>query len=193
VITPDELRAAFTPVRTDRLLLRAVSDDDVDASFAIHGNPDTYHFHPAGVARSRAQSAEQLAEWRRAWHEQGLGFWAVRLPAENGVIGFGGLTRQTFRECPALNTYYRFDPSAWGHGYATEMAGAAVALAQELLPEVPVIVRTRPENRAARAVAEKLGLARAPRLDDHMLTYVSHWDHDEDSDSQNLGGRRARR
>jgi RimJ/RimL family protein N-acetyltransferase len=47
---------------------------------------------------------------------------------------------------------------------------------QRLLPDMPVIVRTRPENVAARAVAEKLGLTRAPELDDHMLTYVSHWD-----------------
>jgi RimJ/RimL family protein N-acetyltransferase len=81
-----------------------------------------------------------------------------------------------FRKRPVLNTYYRFAPSAWGHGYATEMAGAALGLAQRLLPDMPVIVRTRPANVAARAVAEKLGLMRAPELDDHMLTYVSHWE-----------------
>lgn len=173
--TPDELRAAFTPVSTERLLLLAVSNGDVDAAFEIHGNPETYRFHPAGVARSRAESAAQVAKWTRDWHELGFGFWAVRRRQDKRVIGFGGLTRQTFRERPVLNTYYRFDPSAWGQGYATEMTGAALALARKMLPELPVIVRTRPENQAARAVAENMGLVRAPGLDDHMLTYVSGW------------------
>lgn len=75
-----------------------------------------------------------------------------------------------------LNTYYRFEPSAWGNGYATEMASTAVVLARRLLPELPIIVRTRPGNLAAQAVAAKLGLTHAPHLDDHMLTYVSQWD-----------------
>jgi ribosomal-protein-alanine N-acetyltransferase len=176
VVTPGELRAAFTRVHTSRLLLRAVAENDVDASFAIHGDPATYRFHPGGVTRSRAQAAAQLAGWQREWTELGFGFWAVSRAAEEPVIGFGGLTRRVFRKRPVLNTYYRFAPSAWGHGYATEMAGAALGLAQRLLPDMPVIVRTRPENVAARAVAEKLGLTRAPELDDHMLTYVSQWD-----------------
>jgi RimJ/RimL family protein N-acetyltransferase len=58
------LRAAFTPVHTDRLLLRAVAERDVDTSFAIHGDPATYRFHPGGVTRSRAQAAAQLADWQ---------------------------------------------------------------------------------------------------------------------------------
>lgn len=180
VSTPDELRAAFTPVRTDRLLLRAVTADDGDAVFAIHGNPATYRFHPSGVARSREESTAQLEGWQREWREVGFGFWAVAVPPDPHIIGFGGLTRRTFRACPALNSYYRFDPSAWGHGYTTEMATAALALARRLLPEFPVIVRTRPGNRAAQAVAEKVGLARAPQLDDHMVSYVSPWGCPED-------------
>lgn len=173
--TPEELRAAFTPVQTARLRLRAVSLDDVDAAFAIHGNPETYRFHPSGAARSREESAAQLADWQREWREVGFGFWAVSLANDPQVIGFGGLTKRALRENPVLNTYYRFDPCAWGHGYATEMAKAALVLARRLLPELPVIVRTRPGNLAAQAVAEKLGLTRAPQLDDHLLTYVSHW------------------
>lgn len=175
VITLDQLRAAFTPVQTERLLLRAVNTADVDAVFAIHGNPETYRFHPDGVARSREESAAQLAGCQCEWHEVGFGFWAVTIATDPRVVGVGGLTRRTVHKRSVLNTDYRFDPSAWGHGYATEMASAAAALARELLPELPMIVRTRPGNLAAQAVAEKLGLVRAVDLDDHLLTYVSHW------------------
>ncbi len=173
--SPAELRASFTPVETDRLLLLAVCEPDVDAAFAIHGNPETYRSHPDGVARAPAESAALLDGWQREWREVGFGFWAVRLAGDSRVLGFGGLTKRTFHERSVLNTYYRFDPSVWGRGYATEMAVAARALARRLLPELPVIVRTRPDNGAAQAVATKIGLTRAPELDDHMLTYVSHW------------------
>jgi [ribosomal protein S5]-alanine N-acetyltransferase len=77
VRTPDELRAAFSPVQTDRLLLRAVSEADLDAAFAIHSDPATYRFHPSGVTRCREESATRLEEWAREWREVGLGFWAV--------------------------------------------------------------------------------------------------------------------
>ena len=127
------------------------------------------------MARSRAESAAQLAGWQREWREVGFGFWAVTVATDPRVVGFGGLTRRPFRDRPVLNIYYRFDPSAWGHGYATEMAAAAATLARKLLPELPMIVRTRPRNLAAQAVARKLGLVRAIDLDDHLLTYVSHW------------------
>lgn len=96
------------------------------------------------------------------------------------------MTRRTFRKRSVLNTYYRLDPSAWGHGYATEMAAAAAALARKLLPELPMIVRTRPGNRAAQAVAGKVGLVRAVELDDHLLTFVSHWNGPRAADGSDL-------
>jgi ribosomal-protein-alanine N-acetyltransferase len=186
VSTPDELRVAFTPVVTDRLLLRAVDRGDVEAVFAIHANPATYRFHPGGIARTREEAAARLAGWQREWRELGFGFWAVSVPPDPQVIGFGGVTRQIFHERLVLNAYYRFDPSAWGHGYATEMAAIAAALACRLLPEWPMIVRTRPGNRAAQAVAEKLGLVRAINLDDHLLTYVSSWHEPEAVDGPDV-------
>lgn len=180
VNSTDDLRAAFTPVQTDRLLLRAPSQRDVDAAFAIHGNPETYRFHPSGLTRSREESAAQLEKWLREWREVGFGFWAVSVESDPRVIGFGGLAKRTFQKRPVLNTYYRFEPSAWGRGFATEMVSAAMGLARRLLPELPVIVRTRPGNRPAQAVAEKAGLVRAPHLDDHMLTYVSQWNRSQE-------------
>jgi ribosomal-protein-alanine N-acetyltransferase len=106
---------------------------------------------PAEIARTREEAAARLAGWQREWRELGFGFWAVSVPPDPQVIGFGGVTRQIFHERLVLNAYYRFDPSAWGHGYATEMAAIAAALACRLLPEWPMIVRTRPGNRAAQA------------------------------------------
>jgi RimJ/RimL family protein N-acetyltransferase len=62
---------------------------------------------------------------------------------------------------------YRFHPSTWGRGYATEAAAALLQWAQESLPAELVVARIRPTNLASHRVATKIGLQRDPAFDDH--------------------------
>ncbi len=60
---------------------------------------------------------------RRHWEEYGFGVWAVFTQAEpDTLIGFTGLSHRNVHGRDALNLYYRYDPAAWGKGYATEGA-----------------------------------------------------------------------
>ncbi len=74
-----------------------------------------------------------------------------------------------------LNLYYRFTPSAWGKGYATELARTAVALAREHLPQWPVIALTRVENTASIRTAERAGLLRRSDLDTEHVVFALGW------------------
>jgi len=74
-----------------------------------------------------------------------------------------------------LNLYYRFMPSAWGQGYATEMAQTAVHFAQTYLPQLPIIARIRDENVASKRVAERVGLLRRPDLDAEHVIFALGW------------------
>ncbi len=77
----------------------------------------------------------------------------------------------------ALNLYYRFTPSAWGQGYAAEMAHMAVALARQHLPGLPVVALVRPANIPSLRTAERAGLARHPDLDDTEHAVLAQgWD-----------------
>ncbi|HET9111550.1 MAG TPA: GNAT family N-acetyltransferase [Ktedonobacterales bacterium] len=170
------LAAIFGEVHTERLVLRRLRPDDGPALFAIDGDPATNQHNPAGPARDPAECEERLREWLREWDQHGFGYWAVALPETDAVIGFGGVRLIRWREREALNLYYRFTPSAWGHGYATETARMAVALARAHLPQWPVVARTRPANSAAIRTAERAGLARRPDLDTEHVVLVLGWD-----------------
>ena len=150
-------------VRTARLTLRRPSPDDLDAVFRIHGDPGANLHNPDGPQRTIEEAARLLAFFLEHWAEHGFGYWAVE-DRSGRVIGFGGVMRLPRDEGDVLNLYYRFEPDAWGRGYATETALAAVELARSL-PALPVVAKTRPANEPAKRVALRAGLERRPDLD----------------------------
>lgn len=122
-----------------------------------------------GAARS------MLAEWQAAWQRDGIGYWIAHRLSTGQLIGFGGVMRRAWHGREIANLYYRLTPSAWGNGYALELARAAMAQAQLALPGLPVVVRTRPGNAGAIRVAERAGLSRRPDLDDDDLVFALGW------------------
>lgn len=146
---------AFERVLTERLELRAVSMADVAPLFAINSDPDTWRHAP----EERHTTADQTRVWidRAAarWRTDGLSYWCVRLRGEGSTIGVGGVQRHA---SGGWNLYYRFAPSSWGRGFATEMSRAAVKAAHSVDPDAPVFAWILDHNAASRRVAERLGL-----------------------------------
>ncbi|GAC1353983.1 MAG: GNAT family N-acetyltransferase [Ktedonobacteraceae bacterium] len=159
---PTNLGAIWVRVQTARLLLRRLQLTDGPAMFQVHGDPATYHYSPAALHPDLATSEEMLRSCLHHWETYGFGYWAVTPAQQETIVGFGGLEYRHWRDRDALNLYYRFTPSAWGQGYATELAQRAVSMAREHLPKFPVIARTRPANLASQQVAQKVGLLRLP-------------------------------
>ena len=171
-----DLARVFQEARSDRLILRRPEASDAAAMFRIHGDPETNRYNPAGPAPDLAASEETLRAWLRQWAEDGFSYWAVRLLGDPEIIGFGGIRRMTLRDRDILNLYYRFAPTAWGHGYATEVAREAVSHARAHLPMLPTVARVRAENVASIRTAERAGLARRPDLDTaEHLVYALGW------------------
>ncbi|RAQ98492.1 GNAT family N-acetyltransferase [Thermogemmatispora tikiterensis] len=156
------MAAIWSTVHTPRLLLRRLRAEDGPAMFRVHGDPATYQYSPESVHRSLASSEAMLRLCRHHWARHGFGYWAIELARDQTIIGFGGLEQQCWREHTVLNLYYRLTPSAWGHGYATEMARTALQLARDHLPQLPVIARIRAANLPSQQVALKIGLHRLP-------------------------------
>src|SRR5215469_13602912 len=145
-IAPADLACIFGKVHTARLVLRRPRAEDGPAVFRVHGDPETNRYNPHGPHADLPASEETLRIWLRGWEEDGYGYWAVTHAPGSEIIGFGGVRRFEWRDREVLNLYYRFAPSAWGHGYAAEMARTAVELARTHVGGLPVVARTRPPN-----------------------------------------------
>ncbi|GAA3705802.1 GNAT family N-acetyltransferase [Nonomuraea antimicrobica] len=137
------------------MVLSRVTLDDLDAVHEIHSDPRTSVYHPGGPVVDVESCRAMLDLWLADWEERGIGYWAARLPGRPEVIGFGGLRRAVVDGNEVLNLYYRFRPSAWGHGYALELVRAALRVGGRLGTVVAVI---RDVNLPSRKVAERAGM-----------------------------------
>lgn len=170
------------PLETPRLLLRAWRDADVDAWAALNADARVMEFFPS--AYGRARSERSAASMRADFERDGYGWWAVEL---KGGLPFAGVVAlqavpSDMPFAPATEVGWRFAFDAWGRGYATEAAAAALAFAFDRLPCDEVVAFTAACNVRSRHVMDKLGMRRntaddfqhpslppGHRLRDHVL------------------------
>lgn len=150
-----------------RLVLRPPAMGDLERFFAIHADPATNRFNPAGPLVDRGEARARLDAWIRHWQAHGYGQWAVATADEPAhIVGFGGIALHDYLGVARVNLGYRFDAAAWGKGYATALGAQALDFAfRELgLPEVFGLVR--PAHAVSIRVLEKIGMTRIGTLDD---------------------------
>lgn len=159
----------MTELRTERLLLRRWRDADRAPFAALNADPVVMEHFPAPLTREQSDALVDRIEAHFAEH--GYGLWA--LEAGGTFVGFTGLVWQTYPASftPALEVGWRLARSAWGHGYATEAATAALARG---LQEVDSVVSTTAlTNLRSQRVMQRLGLRRELEFD-HPLVPEGH-------------------
>jgi len=152
-------------LRTERLLIRAWRDDDVDAAAAMNADPRVMEFFPSIVAP--ADTAAQIAGTRARLADTGYGFLPVEVVGGASFVGMVGLVVPRFEAhfTPAVEIGWRFAAAHWGRGYATEAARAVLAYGFEQLALPEIVSFTTAANLRSRRVMEKLGMRRAEEDD----------------------------
>ncbi|MGB8888922.1 MAG: GNAT family N-acetyltransferase [Candidatus Korobacteraceae bacterium] len=143
-------------LETERLRLRYLTLDDVDAVFAVIGDPETMKYHPQEFGREDA--LRWVTKTQERYRTDGFGLFAVVLKATGEVIGNCGLMRQDVEGESLVEVGYHFRRDHWGHGYATEAARACMNYAFERLNVEKIISLILAENLPSRRVAERNGM-----------------------------------
>ncbi len=148
-------------VLTERLELRVIVTEDLDALHTLNSDPEVWRHYPEGRHSSPGVTEAWIARHRDQLTSGGVSYWMARHRETGELIGVGGAQRQGRHQGDGQgfwNLYYRLARVHWGHGYATEIARAAVRIAGQHAPELPVVALIHAHNAGSRAVAERLGL-----------------------------------
>eukprot|EP01030_Chromulinospumella_sphaerica_P021071 gene21071-20999_t len=92
----------------------------------MNADPEVMHFFPA--AQTREESEAMMGRNQAHIDEHGFGLWAVERREDGAFLGFTGL--MTLKPDnplhPGVEAGWRLAGHAWGQGYASEAAAAAL-------------------------------------------------------------------
>lgn len=151
-------------IETARTQLRSWQDSDRDAFAALHADAEVMHDY--GGPLDRAQSDAKFDRYVAAFARCGFSRWAIESRAGE-FLGYAGIMPS--RPDHPLGTHveigWRLMRSAWGRGYATEAAAAALHDGFARCGLTEVLAYTAAENRRSQAVMARLRLRRDPPRD----------------------------
>jgi RimJ/RimL family protein N-acetyltransferase len=138
--------APIPEIRTERLLLRRWREKDLAPFAAMNGDPRVIEF--LSRALTRDESDAFVAWIAESWAARGFGQWALERLDSGAFIGFTGLSAPSFEAhfTPAVEVGWRLAADAWGHGFATEAARAALAYGFETVGLAKIVSFTVPAN-----------------------------------------------
>jgi RimJ/RimL family protein N-acetyltransferase len=150
---------------TPRLRLRPWRESDFAPFAALNADPRVMEHFPSLPTREESDRSAQRIMARL--DERGWGLWAVEVIGGEAFIGFTGLAVPTFEAhfTPCTEIGWRLAHPAWGHGYATEAARAALAFGFGELGLQEIVSFTATSNKRSAAVMERLGMRRDGEFD----------------------------
>jgi RimJ/RimL family protein N-acetyltransferase len=143
-------------LETERLILRAFRQTDLDALAAMQSDPEVMRFLGAtGAPRDRYDSWVGMAALMGQWALKGFGIWAWEERATGRFVGRGGLLE--FEGWPEPELAYALDRPFWGQGFAREAGRAALDWGFATLGRDRFASFIKPANTASKRTAAGLG------------------------------------
>lgn len=161
-------------IRTERLLLRPIVEEDLAAFAEMFADPEVVRFLGDGTVATLEESAEWIEASIARNAFEGWDMRSVLLADDGAVIGRCGIAVRGIEGRTEHEVTYLFGRAHWGKGYATE---AATAMRERALGELGLsrlIALIEHGNEASKGVAGKLGMAYERDVEFHGRTVELH-------------------
>lgn len=142
--------------RTERLILRDWSLDDLDEYAAIVADPEVMAYIGNGAPRQRSYAIDFLATVTDQQERRGWTRFAVEHVKSGALMGFCGVDDKIGR----LDFGWRYAKAFWGSGYGYEAAAAALWVCQNTFSLTHITSQSYPENVGSIRIMEKMGMTK---------------------------------
>jgi len=152
-------------LETDRLVLRRWRVADRDAFAALCADPEVMLW--LGGVLTRADADARIDRVEASFEVNGHGRYLLERKADGAFLGWCGimLAHESWPMAGHPEIGWRLARHAWGAGYATEAARAALDDGFQRLGFQQVLALTSANNQASQAVMGRLGMVREPHRD----------------------------
>ncbi len=144
-------------LRTERLYLRRVSQQDLTFLTALHQDPEVMRYiGPPRSAEKVSRRIDRIVSDYRTY--PGYGIWMACQSADDEAIGWAAL--KDLDGSDQIEIGYRLARDCWGAGYATELARGLLQYGFDHMNLDYIAGVTAPGNKGSQRVLEKAGLQR---------------------------------
>ena len=148
-------------IESNRLILTEVTWDDLENIHALHSIPEVDEFNTLGLPKDIEETREAIRpiiEESKREKRQHIS-WKIETKESLEFIGLAGMVL-TAEKYSRGEIYYKFLPSYWGKGYATEVSKALIKSGFEDFKLHIVGAGVATENIQSIKVLEKSGMSR---------------------------------
>ena len=143
-------------LQTPRLFLRQFTEADILLIQQLNNAPGVLQYIPEPTLDTKEQALKVIVDIILPQYKNNRGRWAVHLKESNEFIGWCGL--KWLKENDEIDLGYRYMPSAWGKGYATEAAQHTLNYGLQELQLKKIIAHAHIDNIGSQKVLEKIGM-----------------------------------
>lgn len=150
---------ALPTLASERVTLRALTDDDVADLFAIFSDPEVMRYWSSPPMMAESEAATLLREIRECFREKNLFQWGVSDPTSGRVIGTCTLYRLEWPHRRA-EVGFALRRSSWGKGLAAEALATLIAFAFDRMNLHRLEADADPRNARSLRLLERAGFQR---------------------------------
>lgn len=143
-------------IETERLILRTLTEQDLDAVVKLNSDPEVVKYITGGVPMPKEQTEARFNFYIEHQKKHGFAIWALINKEDSLFIGLCGL--QFLENTENVEVGYRLAKAFWGKGIATEAARACIDYGFKKLNLAEIVAVIDAENIASHQVIQKIGL-----------------------------------
>lgn len=144
---------------TERLRLRTVRRNDLDAIYLLHSDSRAMRYWSFAPWTERQQAQDWFEQRRHLGEREEVWPWAITLRDDDELFGLVTLFSVNRLQRRA-EIGYQLRPSHWGRGYAQEALRAVLTYGIEALELARVEADIDPRNEASCRLVERVGFRR---------------------------------
>lgn len=141
-------------IKTHRLILRLLNENDLDSLVQLNLDPDVRAFFPDGV-QNREQTKKRMLELIDNYNTHHLPGFIIFEKGSNAFLGRCGFSLLEDNE---VEVGYLIHKTYWGKGYATEALNALLDWAKKNINREYIIAFAPTAHTASQRVMEKCGM-----------------------------------
>lgn len=146
-------------IKTDRLVLRWITADDVDAFYTIYSDPEVMRYWSTPPLPDRDAARKLITELQEGFKRRELLKWGIALAADDTLIGSVTIFHPDFTHRRA-EIGYALGRAYWSKGYMQETLKAVLDYAFTVLNFHRIEADVDPRNDASVRTLERLGFQR---------------------------------